>query len=57
MSKQLTQEEIERLKATLRGFLNNTLQKYPKAGPGILRKLWTELPEERFGSPLKRDRT
>jgi len=53
MSKRLTEEEIERLRATLRGFLNNTLQKYPEAGPGLLRKLWAELLEERFGPPPK----
>jgi len=49
MSKQLTEEEIERLRATLHGLLNNTLQKFPKAGPGILRKLWAELLEDQFG--------
>jgi len=49
----LTQEEVAKLKETLRGFLNNALNKYPKAGPGILRKLWAELLEERFGPPPK----
>jgi len=57
MSKRLTEEEVEGLKATLRGFLNNALQKYPKASPGILRKLWTEVLEEKFGPPPKRERS
>jgi len=45
----LSEQEKAKLKETLRGFLNNTLRKYPKAGPGILRKLWGELLEEKFG--------
>lgn len=51
----LSDQEAAKLKETLRGFLNNALRKYPKAGPGILRKLWNEVLEERFGPPPKRD--
>jgi len=49
----LSEQEKAKLKETLRGFLNNTLRKYPKAGPGILRKLWGELLKEKFGPPPK----
>jgi len=53
----LTEEQVAKLKESLRGHLNAVLTKYPKAGPGILRKLWTELLEERFGPPPKRKET
>ncbi|MCD5409073.1 hypothetical protein LR090_07685 [Candidatus Bipolaricaulota bacterium] len=53
----LSDSEVTKLKETLRGFLNNALKKYPKAGPGILRKLWAELLEEKFGPPPKRSQT
>jgi len=49
----LSEQEVAKLKETLRGFLNNALHRYPKAGPGILRKLWNEFLEERFGPPPK----
>lgn len=49
----LSEQEKIKLKETLRGFLNNTLRKYPKAGPGVLRTLWGELLEEKFGPPPK----
>ena len=52
----LTEKDAARLKETLRGFLNNALKKYPGAGPGILRKLWGELLEEKFGPPPKQHR-
>ena len=35
----------------LRSHLNAVMMKFPKAGPGILRRLWAELLEERFGLP------
>ena len=54
-SKRLSEEERERLKASLRTFLNNVTNKYG-AGPGILRRLWNEVLEERFGSLPKRDK-
>jgi len=49
----LTEQEVAKLKDSLRGHLNAVLTKYPKAGPGILRKLWAELLAERFGPPPK----
>jgi len=42
----LTEQEVAKLKESLRGHLNAVLTKYSKAGPGILRKLWAELLEE-----------
>lgn len=53
----LTEQEVARLKETLRGFLSNAVSKYPKAGPGILRKLWLELLDERFGPRPKREKS
>ena len=47
----LTEQEAAKLKESLRGHLNAVLIKYPKAGPGILRKLWGELLVEKFGPP------
>jgi len=52
----LTEQEVAKLKESLRGHLNAVLTKYSKAGPGILRKLWAELLEERFGPPPKQPR-
>ena len=49
----LTEQEVAKLKESLRGHLNAVLIKYPKAGPGILRKLWGELLVEKFGPPPK----
>jgi len=53
-SKRLSEEEVERLRASLRTFLNNVVNKYG-AGPGILRKVWNEVLEERFGPLHKRE--
>jgi len=47
----LSEQEVAKLKESLRGHLNAVLTKYPKAGPGILRKLWGEPLVERFGPP------
>lgn len=55
-SKRLSEEEMERLKASLRTFLNNVTNKHG-AGPDILRKVWNEVLEERFGPPHKRERS
>jgi len=49
----LTEQEVAKLKESLRGHLNAVMMKFSKAGPGILRKLWGELLEERFGPPAK----
>jgi len=35
----LTEQEAAKLKESLRGQLNTVMMKFPKAGPGILRKL------------------
>jgi len=52
----LSEQEVTKLKESLRGYLNAVMVKFPKAGPGILRKLWAELLEERFGPPPKQPR-
>jgi len=50
------EQEVAKLKESLRDHLNAVMTKYPKAGPGILRKLWNELLEERFGPPKRQNR-
>jgi len=50
------EQEVVKLKESLRGRLNAVLMKFLKAGPGILRKLWAELLEERFEPTPKQPR-
>lgn len=55
--KRLIEEEIKHLRATLRGFLNDALQRHPKVGHGDFRRLRAEVLVERFGRSPKWLRT